>query len=333
VLLREDLTVIPRDDPRATLRAVLHVTNGDSTVESLRRARPVAGDIVAWRDVLHEGPVPALTDAEMRPVRAEFLATTGPAGAAEIEAGLRARDERLERAIEAGERIVLWFEHDLYDQLQLLQILAGLPDRPNGVELICIGSFPGRPGFAGLGELDSEELASLWPVRAAVTHEHVRAARAAWAVFRGTDPTALARAAATPDERLPFLAPALGRLLEELPGARDGLARTERQLLAAVAAGARTREWAFVDAAAGEPAPFLGDTIAFQRLQELARGREPLVTEGPQLELTAAGAEVLAARADRVALIGFDRWLGGLHLRAGDALWRWDGERGALVAP
>jgi hypothetical protein len=51
------------------------------------------------------------------------------------------------------------------------------------------------------------------------------------------------------------------------------------------------------------------------------------------LELTAAGADVLAGRADRVALIGFDRWLGGLHLRAGDALWRWDGERGGLVEP
>ena len=49
------------------------------------------------------------------------------------------------------------------------------------------------------------------------------------------------------------------------------------------------------------------------------------------LALTAAGADVLAGRADRVALIGFDRWLGGLHLRAGNGLWRWDGERGALV--
>ena len=67
--------------------------------------------------------------------------------------------------------------------------------------------------------------------------------------------------------------PALRRLLEELPGARDGLARTERQLLAAVAAGARTREQAFVAAAANEEAPFLGDAIAFERLEELAAGR------------------------------------------------------------
>jgi hypothetical protein len=307
---------------------VLHITNGDSTVQIMRRAR-IGGDIEPWRDVLHEGPVPALAPAELRPVRAEYLARLGSGAAEEVEAELRARDERLGAALEAGEPVVLWFEHDLYDQLQLLQILAGLPDRPTGVELICVGSFPGRPGFAGLGELEPAELASLWPARAPVTDAHVRAARAAWDVFRGTDPRALSRAAATPEERLPFLAPALARLLEELPGARDGLGRTERQLLAAVAAGARTREEAFLASMAAEEAPFMGDTIAFDRLAGLG----PLVEDDGGLRLSQAGATVLDGRADRVALIGFDRWLGGLHLRAEDGLWRWDAERGGLVAP
>ena len=336
--------VIPRDDTAVYAQRVLHVTNGDCTVEIMRRAH-VVGDIVPWRDVLHEGPVPTLPPAELRPLRAAHLAAMGPATASrrapaptplalEVEADLRARDERLEGAVEAGERVVLWFEHDLYDQLQLLQILAGLPDRPVGVELICVGAFPGRPDFAGLGELEPEELGSLWPVRAAVTNEHVRAARAGWDAFRGNDPSALARMAATPDAKLPLLAAALRRLLEELPGVRDGLARTERQLLAAIAVGARTRERAFTEAAASEEAPFLGDATAFERLDELAGGRQPLVTAaGDDLALTAAGADVLAGRADRVALIGFDRWLGGLHLRAEAGLWRWDGERSAVVAP
>src|SRR4051812_32633172 len=219
----------------------------------MRRAR-LAGDIGSWRDGLPQGRVPPLPPAELRGVRAEALARIGPPAAAEIEADLRARDGRLGAALEDGEPVVLWFEHDLYDQLQLIQILAGLPDRPAAVELICIGAFPGRPGFAGLGELEPDELASLWPVRTPVTGAHVRAARAAWDVFRGTDPRALARAAATPDERLPFLAPALRRLLEELPGARDGLGRTERALLAAVAAGASTREQAFLAVMASEEA-------------------------------------------------------------------------------
>lgn len=307
---------------------MLHVTNGDSTTATMARAG-IAGDLLPWRDVLHEGPVPDLPPDELRRVRAEYLQTLGPAGASEVEAQLRARDERLAAAIAGAEPVVLWFEHDLYDQLQLIQILAGLPDRPEHVELICVGSFPGRPGFAGLGELEPEELASLWPLRTEVTREHVHLARAAWDVVRGDDPRALARAAATPDERLPFLAPALGRLLEELPGVRDGLGRTERQLLQAVADGARTPVEAFLASMAAEEAPFMGDTIAFDRLA----GLDGLVAGNGGLRLTEDGEAVLGGRADRVELLGFDRWLGGLHVRAEGPLWRWDHERGLLSGP
>jgi Domain of unknown function (DUF1835) len=302
---------------------VLHVTNGDSTTATMQLAG-IAGDLLPWRDVLHEGPVPDLPPEELRRVRADFLRTLGPEFG-DVEGDLRARDERLAAAIAGSEPVVLWFEHDLYDQLQLIQILAGLPDRPEHVELICIGTFPGRPGFAGLGELEPDELASLWPLRTAVTPEHVHLARAAWDVVRGSDPRALARAAATPDERLPYLAPALTRLLEELPGTRDGLGRTERQLLEAVAAGATTRMDAFLAGMRAEEAPFLGDTIAFARLDDLAG----LVRDDGALEVTDDGRAVLAGAKDRVELIGVDRWLGGLHLRAGEDLWRWDAERNA----
>jgi hypothetical protein len=72
----------------------------------------------------------------------------------------------------------------------------------------------------------------------------------------------------------------------------------------------------------------MGDDTAFARLEEL----DGLVAQKP-LALTDSGRAVLDGRADRVELLGFDRWLGGLHLRAGDALWRWDGERGGLVEP
>jgi hypothetical protein len=34
-----------------------------------------------------------------------------------------------------------------------------------------------------------------------------------------------------------------------------------------------------------------------------------------------------------VELIGVDRWLGGLHVGGGDPVWRWDAERGGIIAP
>ena len=41
---------------------------------------------------------------------------------------------------------------------------------------------------------------------------------------------------------------------------------------------------------------------------------------------------MLAGRADRVALAGLDRWLGGVHLH-GREVWRWDDARQAMATP
>jgi hypothetical protein len=106
--------------------------------------------------------------------------------------------------------------------------------------LIVIGSFPGKPSFGGLGELTAGELEALWPTRRAATPETLDAAAAAWDAFRAPEPTALAERAELGSPQLPFLAPALRRLLEELPAPADGLSGTERRALQAIAADART---------------------------------------------------------------------------------------------
>jgi hypothetical protein len=69
---------------------MLHVTNGDSVVATLR-ATQLGGDTLSWQDVLCEGPVPALPPADLRKVRAGFLAEHGW-GEAEIVQALERRD-------------------------------------------------------------------------------------------------------------------------------------------------------------------------------------------------------------------------------------------------
>jgi hypothetical protein len=51
-----------------------------------------------------------------------------------------------------------------------------------------------------------------------------------------------------------------------------------------------------------------------------------------RLRLSDAGRGVLAGRADHLALNGIDRWLGGVHLRAGGPVWHWDAAQGQLVS-
>ena len=307
---------------------MLHVTNGDSTTATMERAG-LAGDLLPWRDVLHEGPVPDLPPDELRRVRAEYLATLGAVEPAEVEAELLVRDERLRAARSTSlEPVVLWFEHDLYDQLQLIQILAGLPDLPTRVELICIGTFPGRPDFAGLGELEPERARE--PVAGAHRgHARARPPRPR-RVGRRCAATTRARSPAPPPRptsACPTSRRRSSRLLEELPGTRDGLGRTERQLLEAVAAGARTPRGRVPREHGRGGGAVHG---RHDRLRPARRASTGSCTTTARCSSPSDGEAVLAGEADRVELIGFDRWLGGLHVAPQGPLWRWDHARGLL---
>jgi hypothetical protein len=59
-------------------------------------------------------------------------------------------------------------------------------------------------------------LETLWPTRRTATPEALNAAATAWDAFRAPEPTALAECAERGSPQLPFLRPALRRLLEEL---------------------------------------------------------------------------------------------------------------------
>ena len=101
---------------------ILNITNGDCAVDVMKEAS-IPGVFLPWRDVLHDGPVPAgLSLTELSEVRANFIIDRGWGAAEDIKRDFIDRDNTL-KLFEEYEKVILWFEHDLYDQLQLLQIL------------------------------------------------------------------------------------------------------------------------------------------------------------------------------------------------------------------
>ena len=330
--------------------SLLHITNGESAGNTLRQTA-LGGAVLSWQDTLHEGPAPALPRRELLRTRARFLADCGWGRLQALLSSFERRDRQLLEALREDLQVVLWFEHDLYDQLQLLDILALAQTEERAPELIVVGSFPGKPSFAGLGELTASELETLWPARGRATPAALEAATGAWAAFRAPEPTALAEWATRDTAELPFLAPALRRLLDELPAPKDGLSGTERRALQAVAAGAHSPPAAFVAVQRGEEAPFIGDAWFFRALSALGRGKKrlletddgaPLPPPPPlsdsqhfarlQLRLTATGERTLRGEDDRVELLGIDRWIGGTHITR-DNTWRWDTTELKLVRP
>ncbi|MDQ4081671.1 MAG: DUF1835 domain-containing protein [Actinomycetota bacterium] len=302
---------------RTTPSLLLHVTNGDSARLAIERLR-LPGRVLVWADVLHEGPVPAeLSPAELRRVRARYIGEQGWASEDEAARELERRDVLFSSA----DALVLWFEHDLYDQLQLLQVLDLLGETAAQAELVQSDRF--------LVELGDEELRALYERRAAVTTTQLESARCAWRAFRSPDPSSLNEYARAETPELPFLASALRRHLEQFPAVGSGLARTERHALEAIREGARHPAHVFAAAQSHEEAPFMGDAVFWRYLERL----EPLlVDEAGALRLGEAGEAVLAGRADLVELLGVDRWLGGVHLHGRSPRWRWSGATGGVVA-
>src|SRR5262245_46043629 len=174
---------------------LLHVTNGESAGNTLRLTG-LGGAVLPWQDVLHEGPVPDFSRAELLRVRARFLSECGWGRRSTIQSSLERRDRQFRSALRDGRHLVLWFEHDLYDQLQLLDALALAQGLGGSLESIVVDSFAGKPSFRGLGELSPDELETLWPMRREVTVETLAEAARAWAAFRAPEPTALAEIAA-----------------------------------------------------------------------------------------------------------------------------------------
>ena len=183
-----------RGQEPATPPALLHVTNGESAGNTLRQTT-LGGAVLPWQDVLHAGPVPAVPRRELLRLRAGFLADAGWGSRRAILGSLERRDAQLLRAFRDGIEVVLWFEHDLYDQLQLLDVLSLAREADAAPELVVVGSFPGKPSFRGLGELTADELETLWPERRRASAETLAAAAEAWDAFRAPEPSALAELA------------------------------------------------------------------------------------------------------------------------------------------
>jgi hypothetical protein len=318
--------------------AVLHITNGDGAAGVMRQAE-FDGDILPWRDVLHEGPVQAhLPLAELSHIRARFIADKGWGTFEEVAAAFAARDHLLQASADS-DRVVLWFEHDLFDQLQLLQLLAWCAAHDRGkarLDLLCIGDFPGVADFGGLGELTSAQMASLRGRERPVTEAQLELGRIGFQAFGADDPERLAAFLRRDLSSLPFLRGALERLLQEYPWQADGLPRSRRQLLRAAPACDGDLGKMFRACAGMEEARYLGDRIFLDYAFELAEvpqpplrfvdsvpsGQIPAAAWSHPVMLTAFGARLLAGAGDYIEANRINRWIGGVHL-AQDR-WRYD---------
>lgn len=325
---------------------MLHIHNGDSTADTMRDAG-FPGEHFAFREALATGPTPqGLSKDDWIALRATHLADQVEPDAAMIAQDLAAMDAALAEIINRAdhEEVILWFEHDLFCQINLIYLLdrfARQDIQPSRLSLICIGEFPGIANFRGLGQLTADQMASLFDTRHSVTEAELNLGQRAWTAYCSANPRELETLLATDTSALPFLANALRQHLARFPSVRNGLGHAENKLLGFIADGITQFGNLCGTFFQAEPAYGLGDNQILCDLKRMAETSQPLIrlegfddTSGAARlqatgSMTETGQRVLAGQSDFVQLNDIDLWLGGAHL-TNDNLWRWDEEKQTL---
>lgn len=319
-------------------------TNGDSASSKIEELQ-LADKVVPWRDILHEGPVEGhMPLAKRSEARAKFILEFDGGNLADIHQSFKDRDKTLFYLNEYS-RVELWFEHDLYDQLQLLQILDFAHHNLEQQDFFLVQSDH------YLGEMDNDALKALKSIAKPVTKEMKAYASRAWSALTHKTPDNLIRVMDYPD--MPFIAPAIRRLVMEYPDSQSGLPTSIFNALTLLLNGPTEIGRLFHHMQNCELAKFMGDLSFARYMDELGTCVTPVIAgdnviystskatgrQNPdqiqtyfkqKIHLTDFGKKVMEKTANHVTKNGIDRWIGGVHLTP-ENLYFYDMRRAKIV--
>jgi hypothetical protein len=319
-------------------------TNGDSASSKIEELK-LADKVVPWRDILHEGPVEGhMPLAKRSETRAKFIQDFDGGDPSEILKGFKERDKTLFYLNEYS-KVELWFEHDLYDQLQLLQILdfAHHNLEQQDFYIVQTNNY--------LGEMDDEAFRALPGLAKPVTQEMKAYASKAWHALTQKTPDNLIRVLDNKD--MPFTAPAIRRLVMEYPDSRTGLPTSIFNAFTLLLNGPVRIGKLFEHMQNCELAKFMGDLSFAKYIDELGTCLQPLIAgenviystskaSGRQnleqtqnyfrqkIHLTEFGRKVMERDANHVSKNGINRWICGVHITP-ENLYFYDMKRAKIV--
>ncbi len=334
----EHLEQLKRARPQLDQVNDAHIRCGNDLKESLAIAGLV-GQFIEVSDPFTFGPVFQLNDQKGQEFRAKFLEQAFGSLLTKTELQANRQNMAAEKSFfnnlehQKGE-VVLWFEHDAYDQLCLAYILFQLSNIPMPLPFPCslvqVDSFPGVERFIGLGNLARapENIQLLYQQRLSITPDMIAFGARVWNALTASTPLELWKCATEKAAPLPILQNALLRFLAELPSARNGLSMTEeltlqilleeKQLLA--------RRMFLLLMAEKDPQPYLGDAMYFNIVEKLLNlDNSPLKRVGKLdipgpgtdiLDLTPFGAALLEGKGSLFDGNSFQRWVGGVEINS-----------------
>ncbi len=214
------------------MSSLLHITNGDAFTEKLGTLK-LNGDVITWREMLCEGKTLTNVGSEsFWKTRFEFLNKNYKVSKSWfIEKTLK--EYRSLCNHKQQDHIVLWFEYDLFCQVNMLAVLSWLKANRKYAEvsLVCSGKEDDSNRMFGLNELDEEQLLKRYENRTILTQDDIEYADYVWQLYCSDNPIRLENLMDFKNYQFDYLSDAIKSHLHRFPSIKNGLNEMENNIL------------------------------------------------------------------------------------------------------
>jgi hypothetical protein len=182
----------------------IHVLPGDALIEDFKTTE-IDGEIIVCRECLVEGAVRGENLEEFWRTRAEFINGSYGVETAEYYTGVVGEFDKLRNSAAAGAEINLWFEYELFCQVNLWFCLSFL--RGSEAKIFRVAPVVRGDGdlWKGFGGLKAEDLKKCLASRTEFSEADILLGADLWKAFQNADYEALEKLSATESKCFPHL--------------------------------------------------------------------------------------------------------------------------------
>ncbi|MRH99554.1 DUF1835 domain-containing protein [Kriegella sp. EG-1] len=292
------------------MSSLLHITNGDSFTEKLKTLN-LKGDIITWREMLCEGKTLTNVGSEtFWKTRFEFLNKNYKVSKSWfIEKTLK--EYRTLCNHKQEDKIVLWFEYDLFCQINMIAVISWLKTHRKYAEitLVCSGKEDETEKMYGLCDLNNEQLLNLYENRVTLTQDDIEYADYVWQLYCSDNPIRLENLSDFENYQFNYLSEAVKNHLFRFPSIKNGLNKMENNILQLAIDKKPKSKVAFLQTLLENQGGLgFGDTQYERALNRL----KPLFTTFNPVKLTKKGKDILDKQTSYYSCIqDNDVYLGG----------------------
>jgi hypothetical protein len=213
--------------------SILHITNGDSTTNYLKKLN-FQGTIVTWREMLCEGKTEVKVGSEQFwKSRFDFLKQSYNVTKKQF-INLTLKEYRNLCHQKTQDEIVLWFEYDLFCQVNMLAVISWLKRYRKGrkISLVCSEKIQKSTKLHGVTELSEAQIREQYRHKIVLSIDDIEYADYVWQLYCSNNPIQLQNVHQyQPSKTFKYLTDGLLAHLQRFPSIKNGLNTIENTIL------------------------------------------------------------------------------------------------------